>query len=78
MRKVLLLRGKEFNSPREVFRAAAAEGMIKDPKQWFIFLNARNITVHTYDEDDADAVIEVFDDFSSELTAFLKQQKVVE
>lgn len=71
MRKLLIVRGKEFNSPREVFRAAALEGFIKDPELWFIFLKARNITVHTYDEVDADAVIAVFEDFSRELAAFL-------
>jgi len=72
MRKLLLVRGKEYNSPREVFRAAALERLIENPELWFDFLKARNITVHTYDEANADAVIAVFDDFSKELTKFLK------
>jgi nucleotidyltransferase substrate binding protein (TIGR01987 family) len=77
MRKLLLERGKEFNSPREVFRAAALEQFIVDPEQWFVFLKARNLTVHTYDEADADAVIAVFTSFSKELTLFLKKCGVV-
>lgn len=71
MRKVLIARGQEHNSPREVFRVAGIEKLIQNSEIWFEFLKARNITVHSYDEEDADAVIAVFDDFSRELTAFL-------
>lgn len=71
MRKVLIARGQEHNSPREVFRVAGIEKLIQNSEIWFEFLKARNITVHSYDEEDADAVIAVFDDFSRELTDFL-------
>ncbi len=77
MRKMLIVRGREFNSPREVFRAAALEGFVKDPEVWFMFLKARNSTVHSYDEVDADAVIAVFEDFSCELGAFLIQVGII-
>ena len=77
MRRVLIARGTEYNSPREVFRAAAAEGLIKNPEAWYRFLKARNITVHSYDQEDADAVIAVFDDFSRELREFLNHMGIL-
>lgn len=77
MRKILIVRGKEHNSPREVFRAAALEGFIKKPDAWFEFIKARNITVHTYDEVDADAVIAVFEEFSEALRDFLKRAGIL-
>lgn len=67
-----------INGLRDVFRAAAYINMIKDPKVWFKFVEARNITAHVYNEDDADEVIAVFDDFSRELTLFLKNIGIVQ
>ncbi len=37
-------------SPRSVFREAAKHGYIDNPEDWFGFLEARNLTVHTYVE----------------------------
>ena len=71
MKRLLEVRGKIGNSPREVFRMAGLEGFIKDPEIWFNFLQKRNITVHTYEEKEAQEVISVFSDFSNEITNFL-------
>ena len=72
MKRMLEERGKIANSPREAFRMAGLEGFIKDPEIWFEFLKKRNITVHTYEEQEAKEVISVFADFSSEIHSFLK------
>jgi nucleotidyltransferase substrate binding protein (TIGR01987 family) len=72
MKRLLATRGKMINSPRETFREAALEGMITDPEIWFDFMKARNLTIHTYDENNAQEVIAVFDVFSRELQAFLR------
>ena len=72
MKKLLEVRGKVANSPKETYRMAALEGFIKDPELWFDFLKKRNLTVHTYEEKEAQEVISVFPDFSRELQNFLK------
>lgn len=41
---------------RELFRAAAQYGLISDPKPWFKYSEARNLTSHTYDRAVADQV----------------------
>lgn len=73
MQRLLRDRGLIANSPREAFRMAALEGFIKEPELWFEFLKKRNITVHTYNEDDAEKVLSIFDTFSQEVTFFLKK-----
>lgn len=72
MQKLLGVRGKVANSPKEAFRMAALEGFIKDPELWFDFLKKRNLTEHTYEEKEAQKVISVLFDFSQELQTFLK------
>ncbi len=72
MKKLLQERGQIANSPREVFRIAAQEGFIDNPEIWFDFLKKRNMTVHTYNEYEADQVIDICSSFSSEIKNFLK------
>lgn len=71
MKKLLEERGKIANSPKETFRMAALEGFIQDVEIWFNFLKMRNLTVHTYEENEADKVIEILPLFSQEIIAFL-------
>lgn len=78
MKRLLGERGKIANSPKEVFRMAALEGFIEDPELWFDFLRRRNLTVHTYQEDEAEEVLEAFPGFSSEIKRFLKKIGVPE
>lgn len=73
MKRLLEERGKIGNSPREVFRMAALEGFIVDPEAWFEFLKKRNITLHSYNEAEAEQVILVCGAFSFEMKAFLKE-----
>lgn len=72
MQKLLHERGKIANSPRETFRMAALEGFIKDPEIWFEFLKKRNLTLHTYNEEESNKVLSVFDEFSEAVNSFLK------
>jgi nucleotidyltransferase substrate binding protein (TIGR01987 family) len=75
MKKHLENRGKIANSPRETFRMAALEGFILDPEIWFDFLVKRNLTVHTYEEEELAKVVSVLPLFSSEVQAFLDRVK---
>lgn len=72
MKRFLEVRGKIANSPREVFRMSALEGFISDPELWFDFIKKRNLTVHTYEEDDALEVIKILPQFSRAVTEFLR------
>lgn len=56
MQRVLKQQGIEAGSPKQVFRAALKIGLIDDLDKWFDFLEKRNLTVHTYNEDKADEV----------------------
>lgn len=71
MKRLLEARGRIANSPRETFRMAALEGFINDPEIWFDFLKKRNLTVHTYNQNEADEVIAICASFSSEIKLFL-------
>ena len=71
MKRLLEQRGKIANSPRETFRMAALENFITDPELWFDFLKKRNMTVHTYNQIEAEQVISVCAEFSSEIKQFL-------
>lgn len=48
LRKVLLKRGLEGNSPKVVFRLAAKDDIIDQVETWFEFVEFRNQTVHVY------------------------------
>lgn len=71
MKRLLAQEGIVVNSPRETFRAAALQGYIKDPEIWFDFIKVRNISIHTYNEDYAQTVIQAFELFSAELQNLL-------
>lgn len=71
MKRLLEERGKVANSPKETFRMAALEGFIEDPELWFDFLKKRDLTTHTYNQQEADEVIAACDLFSKEVKKFL-------
>lgn len=61
-------------SPKSVFREAAKHGFIDNPEQWFTYLQARNLTVHTYVETVADQVYAVVEsEFATALETLLKR-----
>ncbi len=72
MQKILQDRGVRSGSPKDVFRAAAADGLIQNPKLWFTFVDKRNETVDTHKEEVRDDVLTIFDTFSHELDLFIQ------
>lgn len=43
-------------TPKNVFREGAKLGIVKDPEAWIRFVNARNLSSHTYNESLAEEV----------------------
>jgi nucleotidyltransferase substrate binding protein (TIGR01987 family) len=71
MRRILEKRGVDAQSPRETFREAARNRLIQDPEPWFLFLEKRNLTSHTYKEENAQAIITILPLLSKSLSEFL-------
>ena len=71
MKRILKGRGVEVNSPRDVFREAAINRIINDPKIWFDFIEKRNLSTHTYNQLNVDAVLSIFDSFSDASTRLI-------
>jgi nucleotidyltransferase substrate binding protein (TIGR01987 family) len=54
----------DIKSPNDTLKQAFNDGYIKDNDKWREMANARNITSHTYDENDAQEVIcEIYNDY---------------
>ena len=63
----------KLQGTKDVFRVAAQFGLIRDPKAWFFFLDERNTTAHTYDEDIEEEFVKIFPAFSEELEDFVQR-----
>lgn len=50
MQAIVRYQGTDIFGPRESIRAAARYDLITDPETWMKLLDARNITVHVYQE----------------------------
>lgn len=75
MKRILKKRGIEVLSPRETFRTAAKEGLIEDAKLWFDFIELRNKTVHTYDQEIAKTVFQGIPQFITTTEKFIQTIK---
>lgn len=67
---------EKLMSKKDIFRLAAQKGLLSSAEQWFIFLNARNETVHLYNPESAAQVFEIaqkFPPFAEELLDKLKK-----
>lgn len=64
--------GLTATAPRVVIREMAQQGVIKDPQLWFDFLEARNLSAHTYKEELAEKVYSVAKAFPAEAGKLLK------
>jgi nucleotidyltransferase substrate binding protein (TIGR01987 family) len=71
MKRLLRSKGSNVNHPKDVFREAAAEGLISDVTSWFEYLEARNRTTHIYKRAVAEEVFAVLPRFKTELEKFL-------
>lgn len=56
MQAIVRYQGTDIFGPRESIRAAARYDLIAEPETWMKLLDARNITVHVYQESKADEV----------------------
>lgn len=63
MKTYAMEEGIEVVSPKAAIRQAADLGLIDDPMVWFEFLEARNLTVHTYKEEIAKQVYQKASEF---------------
>ncbi len=60
---------------KELYRAAARISLISDPEAWFAYHEARNLTSHAYDEDNARKVAGMLKVFLKDATALLRNLK---
>ena len=72
MKKFLYNEGIDVNSPREAFRESAKNGIIKNVELWFTFLEQRNQTTHTYNEQTLEEIMKVIPKFKLELESLIE------
>ncbi len=68
---ILQENGMEFRGIKTVFRDAARIEIINDPEEWFSYLEARNLTTHTYDLEVAEKVYQTVKKFNNSLQMLL-------
>jgi nucleotidyltransferase substrate binding protein (TIGR01987 family) len=73
MKRYLAMQGIEVEGSRNAFRQSALIKLIDDPEIWFDFLEKRNLTVHTYEQENLNAIVAIFDLFSAELDTLIKR-----
>ena len=74
LKKTLFIKGINVGSPRDAFREAALNNLIKDPRLWFKFLEERNKTVHTYNlELIEEIILKLIPEFKSEVSKLIKE-----
>jgi len=65
MKTILEEEGIKVVSPKNVIREGATIGLIDDPQKWFVFLENKNLSVHTYKEEIAQKVYKSAKEFIS-------------
>jgi nucleotidyltransferase substrate binding protein (TIGR01987 family) len=78
MKRVLEVQGLTAGSPKDAFRKAVHVELIDDPEIWFGFLDARNLTVHTYNEESLEKLVSSFDTFSREMNRLIDRLRNLE
>ena len=77
LKKVLMSKGVEVYSPKETFRKAAAEGLIRELEVWGEkYLETRNLTVHSYEADILAEVWKVLPEFLKDLEYLITKIQV--
>jgi nucleotidyltransferase substrate binding protein (TIGR01987 family) len=69
----LKMSGIDAASPRDVIREMGRLGWITSVEDWFDFLEKRNLTSHTYQEETAEKVWKAIPDFYKEALALLER-----
>ena len=73
IKRVLSSKGIEVNSPKDTFREAGRNKIIEDVKKWFMFLETRNLTVHTYNVKILEEVMKIIPEFKDELELLINK-----
>src|SRR3989338_2241653 len=73
LKRVLESQGYEVLSHKDTFRKGALAKLIDNPEIWFDFQKMRNLTVHTYREENLDLIVSSFDSFSKELNKLIEK-----
>jgi nucleotidyltransferase substrate binding protein (TIGR01987 family) len=75
LKRILDYQGVETRAPRDTIREAALNKLISNPEEWFIFLEKRNISSHTYKEENAESVINAFEQFSLAMSELIENME---
>jgi nucleotidyltransferase substrate binding protein (TIGR01987 family) len=70
---ILKEKGTSFYGMKSLFRDAGRMGIIDNVEEWFEYLEARNLTTHTYDEVIAEQVYSTAQKFSNNLDTIIAQ-----
>lgn len=65
-------RAERFYTRQDVFRYAGEMGLIADVETWMAHHQARNLTVHTYDEETATRILDAIPGFLEDCRALLR------
>ena len=68
-------RASVSSSPKPLLRDAHQENLIEDIEKWFGFLEARNLSSHTYNDKSADEVFQAAQSFPPYVSALIDQLK---
>ena len=77
MKRALESQGILAGSPKETFRKAVQIGLIENPEVCFKFLEAQNLTVHTYIEECLDDILGKIKNFLQELDKLITRLKAL-
>lgn len=77
MKRILATQGVETVSPKDTFRKSGLAKLIDDAEIWFDFLEKRNLTSHTYEQKNLDAIVAIFEVFSEELDKAIKKMQSI-
>lgn len=62
---------------KDIFREAGSQALIENVEKWFEYLEARNLTSHTYDENTAEKVYQKAKEFEPEAILLLDRLKKI-
>jgi len=67
IKAALVAQRVEATSPKDIFRKAADAKIVDNADVWFNFQEKRNLTAHTYEQENFAVIVATFDLFSAEL-----------
>lgn len=77
MQAVLSDQHKQTYGVKTIIRESAKLGLIDSPTKWFGFLDARNLTAHTYKQETADEVLKKAKKFGIIVKKFVKEVEIL-